>query len=418
MITDVLRQLKSEMSKSFSASDQRAKIQDSDFIIGLIQAIATSKKNFSLADLRRRSCTYLGVHIGQSAFNERLGTASLAQGLQIVLGIVMAMRFEEKKVVSTLKQQLGVNEIIGVDSSMVSLWDGLRNHFKGTFVTAALKLNLAMNLMSGTVKWFKVTEGAVHDSGNFPSVAPESLYIFDLGYWSVQRAINIENAGSFFLSRVKSNLRLKITHVIYGISKSAVGKDLLNIPFRKKRKSEIELTATIFFGGQEVPFRVLGFWNKKEKNYRWYMTNLSCNRDLIYSLYRLRWQIELSFKAMKSTLNFDHMPTTNPNAATSFSLVCLINYSLSIVLRNTAKRKAVRKPDKACSASILRAAKVFYGIAGNILEVIKLSRRITKAAMKRIDDLVFPLLEDIFDPNYKTRKTTIKSIEYQKAYLR
>ena len=152
MITDVLRQLKSEMSKSFSASDQRAKIQDSDFIIGLIQAIATSKKNFSLADLRRRSCSYLGVHIGQSAFNERLGTASLAQGLQIVLGIVMAMRFEEKKVVSTLKQQLGVNEIIGVDSSMVSLWDGIRNHFKGTFVTAALKLNLAMNLMSRTVK--------------------------------------------------------------------------------------------------------------------------------------------------------------------------------------------------------------------------------------------------------------------------
>ena len=416
MITDVLRQLKNEMSKSFSPSDQRAKIQDSDFIIGLIQAIAASKDNFSLAELRRRSCSFLGVHIGQSAFNERLGTASLVQGLQTVLGIILAMRLEEKGAVSTLKKKLGVDEIIGVDSSMVSLWDGLCNHFRGTFVTAALKLNLGMNLVSGAVKWFQVTEGAAHDSGHFPCITAGSLYIFDLGYWSVQRAVDIDNSRAFFLSRVKSNLRLTVTHAIYGIGKSAEGMDLLKIPIRRKRKSVIEVTATLLFNGKGFPFRVLGFWNKKEKEYRWYITNLTCKRDFIYSTYRLRWQIELSFKAMKSTLNFDRMPTTNPNTVTSLSLVCLINYALSMILRDTARRKAARLPDKACSASILRAAKVFSGIAGKVLEVIKLSRRITGVAMKKVDEFILPLLEDIFDPNYKTRKTTIKSIKCQKAY--
>ena len=158
MITDVLRQLKNEMSRSFSSSDQRAKIQDSDFIIGLISAIAGAKDNFSLAELRRLSCSYLGIHIGQSAFNERLGTLSLVQGLQTVLGVVLAMSLEKKGAVAALKKKLGVDEIIGVDSSMVSLWDGLHNHFRGTFVTAALKLNLGMNLVSGAVKWFQVTE--------------------------------------------------------------------------------------------------------------------------------------------------------------------------------------------------------------------------------------------------------------------
>ena len=412
MITDVLRQLKNEMSKSFSLSDQRAKIQDSDFIIGLIQAIAGSKDNFSLAELRRRSCSFLGIHIGQSAFNERLGTASLVQSLQTVLGIILAMRLDEKGAVSTLKKKLGVDEIIGVDSSMVSLWDGLCNHFRGTFVTAALKLNLGMNLVSGAVKWFQVTEGAAHDSGHFPCITAGSLYIFDLGYWSVQRAVDIDNSRACFLSRVKLNLRLTVTHAIYGIGKSTEGRDLLKIPIKRKGKSVIEVTATL----KGVPFRVLGFWNKKEKEYRWYITNLTCKRDFIYSTYRLRWQIELSFKAMKSILNFDRMPTTNPNTATSLSLVCLINYALSMILRDTARRKAARTPDKACSASILRAAKVFSGIAGRVLEVLKLSRRITRAAVKKVDEFVLPLLEDIFDPNYKTRKTTIKSIKCQKAY--
>ena len=416
MITDVLRQLKNEMSRSFSSSDQRAKIQDSDFIIGLIQAIAGAKDNFSLAELRRLSCSYLGIHIGQSAFNERLGTLSLVQGLQTVLGVVLAMSLEKKGAVAALKKKLGVDEIIGVDSSMVSLWDGLHNHFRGTFVTAALKLNLGMNLVSGAVKWFQVTEGAAHDSGQFPCIAAGSLYIFDLGYWSVARAVDISNSQAYFLSRVKSNLKLTVTHAAHGIGKSAVGKDLLNIPIKRKRKSIIEVTATLFFNGKDIPARVLGFWNKKERKYRWYITNLTCTRDFIYNTYRLRWQIELSFKAMKSSLNFDCIPTTNPNAATALSFVCLINYALSIILRDAARRKSARKPDKACSASILRAAKVFSGIAGKVLEVVKLKHRVTRAAMKRVKDFVLPLLEDIFDPNYKARKTSIKSLESMEGY--
>lgn len=59
--------------------------------------IAISTTNISMSDLRRRSYSYPGVHIGQSVFSERLNTESLALGLQILLSIVLSMRIEEKK---------------------------------------------------------------------------------------------------------------------------------------------------------------------------------------------------------------------------------------------------------------------------------------------------------------------------------
>ena len=69
------------------------------------------------------------------------------------------------------------------------------------------------------------------------------------------------------------------------------------------------MVATMCIDRTDFQFRVLGFWHKKDQQYRWYITNLVCPRGLIYDLYRLRWQLELSFKSMKSTLNFDRMPT-------------------------------------------------------------------------------------------------------------
>ena len=47
-----------------------------------------------------------------------------------------------------MAKKLGVKSILGVDGSLVSLWDGLAEHFKGTFMTAAIKLHFAVNLLS------------------------------------------------------------------------------------------------------------------------------------------------------------------------------------------------------------------------------------------------------------------------------
>lgn len=198
MLTEALRSLKSKLHSALNSSDRRAKIQDSDFIIGLLQAVAKAKGNFTLSQLHQATCMFLGVKIGKSAFNERLTTASLVKGLQMTLTVLTTLVVGESAEASALLTKIGVTEIIGIDASMVTLWDGLCKPFKGTFMTSALKLHMAVNLVSGGVKWFRVTSGSTHDSTSFPGLSSGSLYIFDLGYWSGKLLQKISGTGSFF----------------------------------------------------------------------------------------------------------------------------------------------------------------------------------------------------------------------------
>jgi hypothetical protein len=171
------------MFSRLNSSDKRAKIQDGEFIVGLIQAVATVKNNFSLAGLRLSVCHYIGISIGASAFNERIGTASLTSHLKNFLGTLMASTLSNTsgEEVASVSKKLGVKEIIGVDASIVTLWDGLSGIFKGTFMKAAVKLHMAINLETGAVKWFDLTPGATHDIKRFPEIKTGNLYIIDLG---------------------------------------------------------------------------------------------------------------------------------------------------------------------------------------------------------------------------------------------
>lgn len=416
MFTEAIRLLKSKLRLKLNPSDKRAKIQDCDFILGLLQAVASSRENFSLSQLRLSVGKFVGTTIGASAFNERMGTSSLANNLKLVLKeliLYTGSRSNTSPAAAQLANKLGVSEVCAVDGSMVTLWDGLRDHFKGTFMESAVKLHMMINLVSSNLLWLDITPGATHDSQRFPMIKKGALYIYDLGYWSAPLIGQINKAKAFFLSRVKQNAHLMVTKVVDGIGQGIVGRDLLSFPIHNKRSGSniIELIATLTINQKQEPFRVLGFWDKKSRIYRWYITNLNSPRHLIYDLYRLRWQIEISFKAMKSTLNFDRMPTLNANGVESFTLIALINYLLAVILKKEAERQALKTGyPHGKSISIQRAAMVFSVGAGDILQWIKLGKRLTVLRIRRVLEMILPLLTTLFDPNYKQRQNSANQL--------
>ena len=151
MFTDVVRTFKSKFQTALNSTDRRAKIQDSDFIVAILQAVAEAKKNFTLAELHRLACLFLEKKITRSAFNERLGTASLVKNLKMALQILMTISLTKNVQTKKLLKKIGVREIVGVDASLVTLWDGLKDHFKGTFMNASVKLACCVNLRLPTV---------------------------------------------------------------------------------------------------------------------------------------------------------------------------------------------------------------------------------------------------------------------------
>ncbi|WP_200335584.1 transposase [Thiocystis violacea] len=88
-------------------------------------------------------------------------------------------------------------------------------------------------------------------------------------------------------------------------------RPLLALNLSRKKGDIIEVIIEKIHQGNLLCYRVIGFWNPVEKQYHWYITNLTAAAYLMYPLYRLRWQIELIFKACKNSLNANSIPSAN-----------------------------------------------------------------------------------------------------------
>jgi len=90
-------------------------------------------------------------------------------------------------------------------------------------------------------------------------------------------------------------------------------------------------------------YRVIGFWNPVEKGYHWYITNLVAAAYLMYPLYRLRWQIELIFKACKNSLNVNQITSGDENIIESLLLTSIAAHLSSCTLLNIGIEQLEKK---------------------------------------------------------------------------
>ncbi len=99
------------------------------------------------------------------------------------------------------------------------------------------------------------------------------------------------------------------------------------------RGSIVEVWAKLMLPGNGfIEVRLIGFRFPKTKQYRWYATNLKSSMLLaewIYPLYRLRWQIELFFKSIKSVLTADQITSGNENIALAIAYSSILSSLLA-----------------------------------------------------------------------------------------
>ena len=404
---NTLNVLKQCFEKIIPSHDARTAINPLSFVVCLVFCYLGDSKTFSLEAIRRFMKSQLNTDISRSAFWERLARDRLKDYLgQVVAELMVALTSSVLRGDRILKS-LGVTAIWLVDASSITLWTRAKEHFPGTRTAAGIKWHVSFDLLTGMLTWFQLTPTKVQERNCFPALEllKGKLVIFDLGYWDYGLLYAIEKAGGFFLSRLKSNAVIYIAEVVQGLPKQAIGHALLSLDLSHKKGNIIEVFTTKIYDGKVLRYRVIGFWNPVEKGYHWYITNLVAAAYLLYPLYRLRWQIELIFKACKNSLNANQITSGDENIIHSLLLASTAAQLSTQSLFQLGLEQV--EEDQQVAMWFQRIAQIAVVLAGDFIKFLLNSSR------EHFDNLVYKIklfANEMFDPNYKKRETSLMRI--------
>lgn len=406
--TDILEQLRQCFKDVIPEIDARTVIPPLEFIIGIIFCYLGDTECTSLESIRRYVKDKTAKKLSRSSFWERLAGNRLKKLLTAIVSRLLVQLGTTIIGPRGLLKQLGIIDILIVDSTIFTLWDGVSDKFQGVKTTAGIKLHTCFNPLSGKFTGFEMTSSSTHDRKCFPDLQSliSKLVIVDLGYWDFNLLWAIDNIGGFFLSRIKSGSVVYIKEFIQGhFSEKHLGKALFSLPLNRKRGDIIEVMVEKECKKGTLNCRAIAFWNPVYSCYHWYITNLKIAAHLIYPLYRLRWQIELVFKACKQSLNANRLTSNNSNIIESLLLASLAAHLashtiLDIVIPELTKVERL-------AISVQRTAKVAVTIASDFINFLMTG---SKENAKILLNKIRLFADEIFDPNYRHRESSLARI--------
>lgn len=184
-----------------------------------------------------------------------------------------------------------------------------------------------------------------------------------------------------------------------------MGKPLFSLPLSRRRGNIIEVMVEKKCQKGTLNCRAIAFFNPAYGCYHWYMTNLKVASQLIYPLYRLRWQIELVFKACKQSLNADRFKTNNTNIIESLLLASIAAHLASQTILDIVIPQLTQI--ERLAVSVQRTAKVVVCIATDFINFLIAG---TEKYAKILRDKIMLFANEIFDPNCRHRESSLARI--------
>ena len=190
---------------------------------------------------------------------------------------------------------------------------------------AAIKLHTLLDLRSNIPSFIHISDGKWHDVNILDHLLPEpgAFYVMDRGYLDFARLYRFHEAGSFFVTRAKSNLKAQRRYS-HPVDRST---GLI---------CDQTVTLTVFYSRQgfEAPLRRVRFKDPATGKKLIFLTNNFALPALtITQLYRQRWQIELFFKWIKQHLRIKSFFGTSENAVKTQVWIAVSAYVLVAIVK-------------------------------------------------------------------------------------
>jgi hypothetical protein len=197
---------------------------------------------------------------------------------------------------------------------------------------AAVKLHTLLDLRGNIPAFIHISDGKMHDVNVLDQLLPEAgaFYVMDRGYLDFERLFRLHSAGSFFVTRGKSNLKAQRRY---------------SRPVDRSTGLICDQTVflTGFYSSQnfETPLRRIRFNDPKTgKRFVFLTNNFVLPALTITELYRCRWQVELFFKWIKQHLRIKQFYGTTENAVKTQIWTAVSTYVLVAIVKKRLKIQA------------------------------------------------------------------------------
>ncbi|WP_349432493.1 IS4 family transposase [Methylomarinum sp. Ch1-1] len=323
------------------------------------------------------------------------------------------------------------------DSSQIEVNEALTEAFKGSggnASTASVKIDFSYDVKNEQAEHIAIRQGADSDQGFagdlLARVRKADLIIRDLGYFSLDAFAQLMQIGAYFLSRLSYTVNLYETadapapiKLIQHINRFGGGGQTMEFSlfigerqrlpirlviyrlprevYRKRQKAAIK---TAKRKGRRVRLSYLKFLK-----YSVFMTNVPADfwpKEALGTLYRLRWQVELTFKHWKSLFRIDLLKGTRPER-----IRCLLYGRLIVILvvQKLLALAARQAEDEGRELSFDKA----------IQWLLRHERFLKAFVARQFDTLISKLLASLgrLFKSKRKRRTTRQLIAQQVGYL-
>jgi hypothetical protein len=266
-------------------------------------------------------------HLG---FRERVAKSTLADANEqrdYRLWEDLAKGLMRKARVLYAGEDLGLeleNTVYALDSTTIDLSLSLFPWADFRSTKAGIKMHTQLDLRGPIPTCLHITGARNADVHWLDDLLFEAgaFYVMDRGYMDFARLARIVQAGSFFVTRAKSNLRFTRHYSMQRDCLEGVLSDQIGSPSLPKAAADFP-----------YPLRRVRYFDQETANHLVFLTN---NQEIpaltIAKLYKSRWQIELFFKWIKGHLRIKHYFGTSPNAVKSQIWIAVAVYLMVAIL--------------------------------------------------------------------------------------
>ena len=197
---------------------------------------------------------------------------------------------------------------------------------------AAIRLHTLLDLHGNIPTFIHISGGKLHEVNVLDHLVPEpgAFYIMDRGFLDFTRLYRFHQAGSFFITRAKSNTQAQRRY-----------------SHRVDRRTGLVCDQTIILTGQftpsyfQTPLRRIRFKDPQTTKTLIFLTNnFVLPAFTITELYRCRWQVELFFKWIKQHLRIKTFFGYSENAVKAQIWIAVSVYVLVAIVRKRLQLKA------------------------------------------------------------------------------